>query len=136
MSSNPEGAAAHAAALMADLSVWTAADWRRMLDASAAGATVDGLLRPPTARTWVGEALAAYDQSLAEAGQQAASPPVDFWVSRAQAAAAIASAQQARIANLIAWKQLQTTRESRGISALPAGADDIDRQIEEGLGIA
>jgi hypothetical protein len=87
-------------------------------------------------RFWAGEAKAAYDQSVVEAGQHEGFPSPDFWVARAQAAAAIEAAEQARIGNLIAWKQLQTAREARGIDALPAAADEIDQQIEEGLGIA
>jgi hypothetical protein len=165
----------HLAEQMADVSVWTAEDWRRMLDASAAGATVEGLLRPPTAyprpdgaflvlgpeiftgdgieqpqdvimwrgahyrrtpdtgRTWIGEALAAFDQAVTEAGMSrdfSATP--DFWVSRAAAAAAIASAEQQRVANLIAWKQL---RQSATTSALPSAGDSISEEIESALGI-
>lgn len=88
-------------------------------------------------RFWAGEAKAAYDQSVNEAGMQRDFQPTpDFWVARAQAAAAIESAQQARIGNLIAWKQMQTAREARGIDALAMAVDEIDQQIEEGLGIA
>jgi hypothetical protein len=86
-------------------------------------------------RTWIGEARAAFDQALTTAGDRDATPGPDFWVARAQAAAAIAAAEQARIANLIAWKALQTAREARGIDALPLGGDEITEQIEEGLGL-
>jgi hypothetical protein len=172
---DPRGDADRAADLMADVSLWTADDWRRLLDAAASGATVDGLLRPPaaypridgaflilgpecftgdgieqtqdvimwrgahyrrsadTARTWIGEAHAAFDQAATEAGMRRQQPEPDFWVARASAAATLASAEQARIGNLIAWKQL---RQSAPTSALPGGGDAIADEIEAALGIA
>lgn len=93
--------------------------------------------KPEPRRFWHGEALAAYDQGLASIPDGEWGSP-DFWISRAQAAAAIASAEQARIANLIAWKQLQATRSSSrdlGVDLMPL-ADPITDTIEEGLGIA
>jgi hypothetical protein len=131
--SNPEGAAAHAVALMADVSVWSADDWRRLLDAAAAGATVDGLLRQPTARVWANEARAAFDQGLQTAGEF---PSADFWVARASAAAAIESAEQATIANLLQWQALQVARQGQGIDMLPIGGDEVTTRIEKGLGLA
>lgn len=100
-----------------------------------------------TERTWIGEAKAAFDQSVTEAtaaydrarerpDEDVDEPDFRFWVSRAQAAAAIASAEQARIANLIAWKALQTQRQSgpdNGIDLLDLGGDEITQQIQEGL---
>jgi hypothetical protein len=83
-------------------------------------------------RTWIGEAQAAFDQALTEAGGSPDFPSPDFWVGRAQAAAAIASAEQARVANLIAWKAL---RQSASTSALPSSGDAIAEQIEAALGI-
>lgn len=115
---------------MADLSVWTADEWRRMLEASAAGATIDGLLprvkRGP--RTWLGEAQAAYDQALTTLASTDSFGDPDFWVARAAAAAAIEQAVQARTANLIAYQQLRI-RESD--SPLHANVDHDD--IEEAL---
>lgn len=88
-------------------------------------------------RTWVGEAKAAFDQALNEAGNRDGFPSPDFWVSRAQAAAAIAAAEQAHIANLIAWKALQAARAGSSTVSLTAGGGDaVTERIEEGLGIA
>lgn len=87
-------------------------------------------------RTWSGEAQAAYDQALTAAGDRDQQPGPDFWVARAAAAAAIESAQMQRVANLIAWKALQTAREARGIDALPLAGDEITATIERALGIS
>jgi hypothetical protein len=88
-------------------------------------------------RTWIGEALAAYDQGLARMGEIPGMPSPEFWVSRAQAAAAIASAEQARIGNLIAWKALQTQLGAgHGLESLPTDGDEISAQIRAGLGLA
>jgi hypothetical protein len=85
-------------------------------------------------RTWIGEAQAAFDQALTTAGDRDATPGPDFWVARAQAAAAIASAEQTRIANLIAWKALQTAREARGIDALPLGEQRREQGVPQPCG--
>lgn len=84
-------------------------------------------------RTWVGEAKAAFDQAVTEAGSRKDFPSPDFWVARAQAAAAIASAEQVRISNLIAWKDLQASRSTSGPGGI--GIDAVEEQIEEGLGL-
>lgn len=92
-----------------------------------------------SSRTWVGEALAAFDQAIVTAGNRDEHPDAGFWVSRAQAAAAIASAEQARAANLIAWKQLQVSRSATqdgGIDLMPSGGDVISDEIERLLGLA
>lgn len=89
-------------------------------------------------RRWEGEAQAAFDQALDALPQGDFGSP-DFWISRAQAAATLASAQQAKAANLIAWKQLQATRQSTrdfGADLMPlASADSVAAEIEEVLGL-
>jgi hypothetical protein len=90
-------------------------------------------------RHWIGEAQAAFDQALANAPQDAAFAEPEFWLQRAQVAAQIEAAHQARIANLIAWKQLQATRaasQDQGVGMLPLGGGDaIADEIERSLGI-
>lgn len=87
------------------------------------------------ARFWVGEALAAYDQSLVMAGNRDKAAFDDaYWLQRAQVAASIAQAEQARIANLIAWKQLRQTAAA-STSSLPNAGDAISDEIETVLGI-
>jgi hypothetical protein len=83
-------------------------------------------------RTWIGEALAAFDQSLGSLPQDGTFPPSEFWLQRAGVAASIAQAEQARIANLIAWKQLRQTQPA---TALPGAGDAITAEIEDTLGI-
>jgi hypothetical protein len=92
-------------------------------------------------RTWIGEAKAAFDQAYTQvaSSREDTVPPAEFWLQRAQAAAAIESAEQARIANLIAWKQLQATRQSSadaGVAMLPLGSpDDATVEIERAIGL-
>lgn len=90
-------------------------------------------------RHWLGEAEAAFDQALTNAPEDAAFAAPDFWLQRAQIAAQIAAAEQARIGNLIAWKQLQATRATgadQGVGMLALGsADAIADEIEHALGI-
>lgn len=84
---------------------------------------------------YVGSAEAALEQALGEQTFGDASQTL----ARAQAMATLASVEQARIANLIAWKQLQATRATGrdgGVDLLPLGSDDIGDEIEQGLGIA
>lgn len=92
-----------------------------------------------TERHWAGEAQAAFDQSLANMPQDAAFAQPELWLARAQAAATLAGVEQARIANLIAWKQLQATRQASadaGVGLMPLdAADAITVAIEQGLGI-
>lgn len=91
-----------------------------------------------TERHWAGEAQAALDQSL-EAIPKGEWGSPEFWAARASAAATLASVEQARIANLIAWKQLQATRQASadaGVGLMPLdAADAITVAIEQGLGI-
>lgn len=82
-------------------------------------------------RHWLGEAIAAHDESLARLPEGDFGDP-GFWLQRAQVAATIASAEQARIGNLIAWKQLRQTASS---TALGNSGDAISDEIEEILGI-
>lgn len=91
-------------------------------------------------RLWIGEARAAFDQSLAALPSGDFGDPA-YWLQRTQAAAAIAAAEQAHIANLIAWKQLAATRQAaqdQGVGMLPLGdrGDAVTVEIEHGLGIA
>lgn len=63
---------------------------------------------------------------------------VDQQLARAQAYATLASVEQSRAANLIAWKQLQVARSGtrdNGISPLPLSGDEITAEIERLLGI-
>lgn len=94
----------------------------------------------PPARRWEGEARAAFDQALGNASKDATFGDPGFWLQRAQIAATLAGVEQARLANLIAWKQLQATRlasADQGIGLLPLGGSDaIADEIEQGLGIA
>jgi hypothetical protein len=85
-----------------------------------------------TDRTWIGEAYAAFDQGLTEQAGRDGFPDPSFWISRAQAAASIEQARQARIGNLIAWKQL---RQSAPATALASGGDLLTAEIEAALGI-
>jgi hypothetical protein len=82
-------------------------------------------------RHWTGEALAAFDQAL---GQIEGFGTPELWLQRAQVAAQIASAEQARIANLIAWKALRQAA-STSPSSLPNAGDAIADEIEASLGI-
>jgi len=91
-----------------------------------------------TDRNWIGEAEAAFDQSLSALRDGDWGSP-EFWAARANAAASIASAEQARIANLIAWKQLQASRAATadaGVGLIPlGGTDGISAEIEHALGM-
>ena len=81
----------------------------------------------PAARTWAGEARAAFDQALANAPKDAAFGEAGFWLQRAQIAATLAGVEQARLANLIAWKQFQAMRlaaADQGAGMLPLGGAD------------
>lgn len=82
-------------------------------------------------RHWLGEAIAAHDESLARLPEGDFGDP-GFWLQRAQVAAQIASAEQARIGNLIAWKQL---RQTASATALGNSGDAISDEIEEVLGL-
>lgn len=105
-----------------------------MTEQDQAGGTLPSA--PPAARrTWIGEALAAFDQGLSAAGEDAGFPEPEFWLRRAEIAASIEQAMQARIANLIAWTTLQLTRSQASEGQGELLDDVVVRQIEEGLGI-
>jgi hypothetical protein len=82
-------------------------------------------------RNLIGDALAALDQSLTVADEGTAFDR-DYWLQRAAVNAAVAQAQQSRVSNLIAWKQL---RQSAPATALTSGGDAITAEIEDALGI-
>lgn len=69
--------------------------------------------------------------ALDDAARQA-SFDVEQYLARAQVYATLAGVEQARIANLIAWKQL---RQSAPATALAPGGDLITVEIERALGI-
>lgn len=117
-----------------------ALDWDRDRAQTLADAAILACDRkaPAASRHWIGEAQAAFDESLARIPDGEWGSP-DYWVARATAAATIASAEQARIANVIAWKQLHATRQASaegGVGMLPIGTDDVDVEIEAAIGIA
>lgn len=114
-----------------------ALDWDLGRAADLADDAIRQADRPEPARHWEGEARAAFDQGLASL-PRGDFGDASFWTQRAQVAATLAGAEQARIANLIAWKQLAATRAAThdlGVDLMPLG-DTVSDTIERGLGIA
>lgn len=72
--------------------------------------------------------------ALADAARTQDGFDVGQQLARAQVYATLASAEQSRLANLIAWKQLRQT-QSASTSTLPNAGDAISDEIEDALGI-
>jgi hypothetical protein len=118
---------------------------RQMLDEAAKGGVrveqwVDriALLAEPAPQERI-DLVASARVALLDALAQGSYGDPGLMLQRAHVFATLASVEQARVSNLIAWKQLQTTRQASadqgvGIPALGSG-DAVADEIERALGI-